>query len=278
MHKNKIIASHWAVAGNRTVGDGIEASEFDFRERMEVCGKIGFQGAGFVELDLLETKKKYGYAEAKKIAHANGITELEVEMVYDWVDPTNYHAIATRKNVLEAAEQLNARHIKIGGVDADVPMEVIVEEFVKLCKQAEDIGTKIAIEMMPFHKHTNTIKKVLELLRTAGMKNAGFCLDSWHTFRGNVDYNDILLIKPEEIVTVEIDDGGPEIVGDLWNDTLNYRYPAGEGVFDVKDFMQKLLSTGYDGTIGCEIIAADHRQLPLRRAAARAYASVKQYL
>ena len=64
MYNNKIIASHWAIAGNHYCGDFVEIADIDFRERMEIIGKVGFNGAGFVELDLLNTKEKYGYKDA----------------------------------------------------------------------------------------------------------------------------------------------------------------------------------------------------------------------
>ena len=96
---------------------------------------------------------------------------------------------------------------------------------------------------------------------------------------GPSSYDDISLIKPEEIIHVELDDGYAELVsGSMWRDTCDYRLPAGEGDFECGDFMKRVLDLGYKETIGCEIIAIDHRELPLKRAAARAYASVKQYL
>ena len=279
MYNNKIIASHWAIAGNHYCGDFVEIADTDFKERMEIIGKVGFNGAGFVELDLLNTKEKYGYKEAKKIAEANGITEIEVEVLDKWWDYDNEEAQTTRKNVFEAAEQFGAHHIKVFGADGDIEKEKFIEEFVKLCKDAENIGTKIAMEFMPFKKDMNCIKQGLEVFRAAGCKNGGFCLDSWHTFMGPSSYDDISLIKPEEIIHVELDDGYAKLVsGSMWRDTCDYRLPAGEGDFECGDFMKRVLDLGYKETIGCEIIAIDHRELPLKRAAARAYASVKQYL
>lgn len=278
-YNNKLIASHWAIAGNHYCGDHVEVADTDFKERMETIAKVGFQGAGFVELDLLHTKEKYGYKEAKKIADANGITEIEVEVLDKWWDYDNAEAQQTRKNVFEAAEQLGARHIKVFGADGDCERDRFIEEFAKLCKDAENIGTRIAMEFMPFKKDMNCIKQGLEVFRAAGAQNGGFCLDSWHTFMGPSSYDDIALIKPEEITTVELDDGYANLVsGSMWRDTCDYRLPAGEGDFDCKDFIERVLALGYTGTIGCEIIAIDHRELPLKRAAARAYASIKQYL
>ena len=63
------------------------------------------------------------------------------------------------------------------------------------------------MEFMPFKKDMNCIKQGLEVFRSAGCKNGGFCLDSWHTLMGPSSYDDISLIKPEEIIHVELDDG-----------------------------------------------------------------------
>lgn len=278
-YNNKIIASHWAIAGNHYCGDHWEIADTPFKERMETIAKVGFNGAGFVEADLLNTKNTIGYKEAKKICDANGITEIEVEVLEDWFDYDNKAAQETRKNVFEAAEQLGARHIKIFGADGNCEPDRFLEEFAKLCKEAENIGTRIAMEFMPFKKDMCCIKQGLDVFRAVGAKNAGFCLDTWHTFMGPSSYDDIALIKPEEITTVELEDGYKDLVSkSLWRDTCDYRLPAGEGDFDCKDFIERVLALGYTGTIGCEIIAVDHRELPLKRAAARAYASVKQYL
>ncbi len=279
MSKNKLIASHWAIAGNHYPGDHVEIADTDFRERMETISRIGFAGAGFVEMDLLHTKEKYGYKEAKRIADANGITEIEVEVMDKWWDHDDETAMATKKNIFEAAEQLGAHHIKVFGPDGGIGRDEFIEEFACLCKEAREIGTKIAVEFMPFTKDMNCISQCLEVFRAAGAPNGGFCLDSWHTFMGPSTYDDILKIRPEEIMHVELDDGYADLVsGSLWRDTCDYRVPAGEGDFDCRDFMDRILGIGYEGTIGCEIISLEQRELPLKRAAARAYASVKQYL
>ena len=101
MYNNKLIASHWAIAGNHYCGDHVEVADTDFRQRMETIGRIGFSGAGFVELDLLKTKEQYGYKEAKRIAEANGITEIEVEVLDKWWDYENQEAQQTEKMSLK---------------------------------------------------------------------------------------------------------------------------------------------------------------------------------
>ena len=57
-YNNKLIASHWAIAGNHYCGDHVEVADTDFKERMETIAKVGFQGAGFVELDHVTYKRK----------------------------------------------------------------------------------------------------------------------------------------------------------------------------------------------------------------------------
>lgn len=227
VYNNKIIASHWAIAGNHYCGDHVEIADTDFKERMKVIGQVGFEGAGFVELDLLNTKEKYGYKEAKKIADANGITEIEVEVLDKWWDYDNKEAQQTRKNVFEAAEQLQARHIKVFGRTAILRKTSSLRNSQSFARMRK-ISEQKSMEFMPFKKDMDCIKKGLEVFRAAGAKNGGFCLDTWHTFMGPSTYDEISLIKPEEIVTVELEDGYAELVsGSLWRDTCDYRLPAG---------------------------------------------------
>ena len=40
MYNNKIIASHWAIAGNHYCGDFVEIADTDFKERLEIIGKV----------------------------------------------------------------------------------------------------------------------------------------------------------------------------------------------------------------------------------------------
>lgn len=118
----------------------------------------------------------------------------------------------------------------------------------------------------------------MQVVTGSGAKNGGLLLDIWHMERGKVDFSAIARLPKEAIISIEIDDAAAGIVGDLWNDTLHHRLACGEGSFDIPGFLNAVAATGYDGPMGVEIIAADHRKLPLAEAAARAMNSVRRFV
>ena len=56
-----------------------------------------------------------------------------------------------RRMLLESAEALGARHIKVGDFfDSPVGMPRLIENSRGLCREAAEHGTRIAFELMPF--------------------------------------------------------------------------------------------------------------------------------
>lgn len=276
-----IIASYWSVAGDRFPGCGNEASPFSFRDRYETAGRLGFAGAGFVHDDLVRARETIGYGELSSILKANGILDLEVEILTDWFADGERRAAsdAVRRDLLEAGEKLGARHLKVSG-DFNSPavyLDRMAEDFAGLCRDAADVGLPVGIEVMPF-TNLSTLDAAMQVVTASGASNGGLLLDLWHMERGGVDFAAIAALPKGAIVSIEIDDAAADVEGDLWNDTLHHRLPCGEGSFDIPGFLQAVATAGYDGPVGVEIIARDHRKRPLREAAAIAIESARRFV
>ncbi len=276
-----IIASYWSVAGDRFPGCGNEASPFSFRDRYETAGRLGFAGAGFVHDDLVRARETIGYGELSSILKANGILDLEVEILTDWFADGERRAAsdAVRRDLLEAGEKLGARHLKVSG-DFNSPavsLDQMAEDFAGLCRDAAEVGLPVGIEVMPF-TNLSTLDAAMRVVTASGANNGGLLLDLWHMERGGVDFAAIAALPKGAIVSIEIDDAAADVVGDLWNDTLHHRLPCGEGSFDIPGFLQAVATAGYDGPVGVEIIARDHRKRPLREAAAIAIESARRFV
>lgn len=276
-----IIASYWSVAGDRFPGCGNEASPFSFRDRYETAGRLGFAGAGFVHDDLVRARDTIGYGELSSILRANGILDLEVEILTDWFADGERRAAsdAVRRDLLEAGEKLGARHLKVSG-DFNSPavsLDRMAEDFAGLCRDAAEVGLPVGIEVMPF-TNLSTLDAAMQVVTASGASNGGLLLDLWHMERGGVDFAAIAALPKGAIVSIEIDDAAADVEGDLWNDTLHHRLPCGEGSFDIPGFLQAVATAGYDGPVGVEIIARDHRKRPLREAAAIAIESARRFV
>lgn len=273
MARPELHAAYWSISGDCYASGPSEVSPFDFRDRVEMAHKVGYKGMGFVHQDLMAVKNRLGWKTMKQILDDNAMKYVEVEIVSDWfTDGAKRKASdAIRKDLLNAAEGLGAWHIKIGGdIEKDGaypwPMDKMIADLKVLADQADGVGTRLALEIMPF-SNLKTIDQAVELMQGAGRKNAGIMLDIWHLARGNIDFDDIRKMPKELIFWVEIDDARKDVEGSLYNDTVHNRELPGEGDLDLQKFLRAVRDSGYTGPYGVEVISRAHRVRSLKEEA-----------
>ncbi len=275
-----IIGSFWTLAvGADPLGD--QRCLHDFRTRVEIAAKAGFTGMGFWHADILEIGKKYSFREMKQILDANGIVDVEVEWLLDWycTDARRAASDAIRALLLDAAEVLRARHIKIadlGNDCADIPE--MTEEFAALCRQAAERGTNILFEMLPAQfSRVPSLDQVLSITRGSGAGNGGIMLDNLHLLRIGIGSDEIVRkLEARDLIGVEINDGALAMPLHFQDSVVNKRLLPGDGEFDIAAFLQALWSVGYDGPIGVEVLNEYIRKWDLKTAATEAFAKTQR--
>ncbi|WP_421723191.1 sugar phosphate isomerase/epimerase family protein [Bauldia sp.] len=281
----ELVATYWTIGGNcRPSGGPDEVSPFDFRDRVETARKVGYRGIGFAYADIMAVSDRIGFDTMKAVLDDNDMKHVEVENIFDWFTSgeRRRRSDVIRRDLMNAAKRLGARHIKIGGDfenegRTDWSMEHLAREFRQLCDEAAEVGAGISLEIMPF-TNLRTIDQGLELLRRAGAPNGGIMIDIWHMGRGGIDYDDVARIPKDALSWVEVNDALDEVQGSLFNDTVNHRVLPGEGALRFRDFLRAIQATGYDGPYGVEILSDEHRLLPLDEAASRAFdATMKEF-
>ena len=276
MSQVELIASYWTLGGGALPHTDHEYSTFEFKTRVEQAAKAGFKGIGLWHADLLHVLQTRSFKDMRRILDDNGIKHVEIEFLADWFlepGPRRKESDATRNLLLEAAEILGGRHIKVGDFwRTEVPLPKLIEEFVKLCKDAENHGTRIAYEMMPFAR-INSLESALELVRGAGAKNGGIVFDLWHVVKLGIPYEKVWQFPKEYCFGVEINDGYIKNLPtqDLVEETTQYRRLCGQGEFDVKGFTSLMAKSPYDGPVGIEVLSKELRTWPLEKAARVAY-------
>jgi sugar phosphate isomerase/epimerase len=271
----EILGSFWTLAvGADPLGD--QRCLHDFRTRVEIAAKAGFTGMGFWHADILEVRKQYSFPDMKHILDANGIVNIEVEWLLDWfcTDARRTASDETRKLLLDAAEILRARHIKIGDLGndcADVPQ--MTEAFAPLCRQAAERGTKVLFEMLPAQfSRAPSLDHVLAIIRGAGAANGGIMLDNLHLQRTGTSLEELTRkLGPRDLLGVEINDGSLAMPVNFLDSVVNKRLLPGDGEFDIGSFLQALWSIGYDGPIGVEVLNEYIRKWDLSTAATEAF-------
>jgi len=275
----ELIASYWTIAGDVYPLGPNEISPFPFEKRVEVAARAGYRGLGLLHADLMAVANRLGLKEMRRILDASGMQHVELEFLSDWYvqGPVRAESDTVRKDLLEAAEALSARCIKIApGLgepsldDVALDMPRMIESFAALAREAAKYGTSIALEIMPF-SNIRTVSAALELVSADPQPNGGLYLDIWHMARGGIDYSEVAKIPQQWIKAVELDDADRDMVGTLWDDTRFHRRLCGDGALDIPAFLKAIDETGYQGPYAVEIISREHRRLPLEEEAKRSF-------
>jgi sugar phosphate isomerase/epimerase len=112
-----------------------------------------------------------------------------------------------------------------------------------------------------------TIPMGAEIITAAGHPAAGLLVDAWHVFRAGTTLAELhAALSQDMIFGVELDDAAADMVGSMFEDTVDNRLLCGEGTFDLMGLVATLRSLGFDGPWGVEILASDFRVLPVDQA------------
>jgi sugar phosphate isomerase/epimerase len=270
-----LLASCWTTAGDARPMRGDERSPFPLPSRIATTARAGYRGFGIVRADLAADDGSDRLDDISHLLADNGMRYLELEMLNDWFANGARRAASdvVRRELLRAAAQLQPRQIKVGGEigGREWPWGQLVEAFAELCREAADVGTRIAFEPMPFGQIKNLVLG-RRLIDEAGESNGGLILDLWHMARGGIPHASIRGLPARYVFAVEIDDADEKLHGaSLLDDTLDFRRLCGEGDQDVVGFIAAVSAAGYEGPWGVEILAEDFRHLSLEEQANRSY-------
>ena len=269
----ELLATCWTHAGDAVPVAGRHLSRLDLRARAEAVAAAGFTGIGFTINDLDAARATYGLSQVRRMCEDLGLVHLEVELLENWwtTGSRRRESDQTRASLLAAAEILGARQIKIGPdveiVDGAVPPLADVahwaSELHQLAVQAAEVGTRVALEPLPFSNITD-FRLAAELVAAADHPAAGLVVDIWHLERGPSTLTDLGQIPGDKVFAVELNDAPAPQSTDLFHETINHRVLCGSGTFDVRGFVETLQGIGFSGPWGVEILSEAHRQRPLQ--------------
>jgi sugar phosphate isomerase/epimerase len=250
--------------------DSPAVSPVPIAERIAAIADAGFCGFGLVADDLGVIRDDIGFEALRALISAVGFVHTEIELLERWWIPRGQtgNTYDVRGLLFEAADVLEPSFIKIGsenGPPASDPL-ALAEPLWDLAEQAAAHGTRVAIETMPFSAIA-TVPMGAEIVAAAGHPAAGLLVDAWHVFRANTTLDELrATLRPQMIFGVELDDAAPEVVGTLFEDTVDRRLLCGDGSFDLTGLVATLRSLDFDGPWGVEILSTSYRALPVGHA------------
>src|SRR3954453_11984072 len=274
-----LLATCWTTAGDAAPSRDDWSSPLPLRERIEEAAAAGFTGFGVLAVDLAVAEREHGLSGIRAMLTDNGIVHLELEGLPDWWSggPERARSDEVRRFMLTAAEALGARQLKVTPDTSGAPWDADhwAAEFALLAAQAADAGARLGIEFLPW-SNIPTVHDGLRLAEDAGHPAGGIVIDVWHVERATTPAHELAALPLHRIVGVELHDADDEVVGTLFEDTVDRRRYCGEGSFDLAGIITALRAAGWAGPWGVEILSPEHRQLDVRQAAARAATTTRR--
>lgn len=269
----QFIASYWTLAGDaHPAYPDRHASPHSLEERVACAARAGYRGIGLYYPDLAKIRESCGWKSYRAIGaylRENGLDAIELEIVPDWFANGDKAKAAepARRMLLEAAEEMEAAHLKVlGDVFFEHSPQQMMDGFGRLCEEAHACGTRVALELTPL-TNLSTLEQGMDLVKGASAGNGGLLLDIWHMERGGVSFDSIAALPKGMVIAAELDDAAKDIEGSLLEDTMNNRRLPGEGAFDCRGFIDALARAGFEGPYGIEIVAEKHRRRPFAEGA-----------
>jgi sugar phosphate isomerase/epimerase len=261
---------YWTTSG-LFPGEG-EISPRDFRDRVVSAAKHGFVGVGLWHTDLEHARLHHSYAGMRRMMEDHGIKYLELEFLTDWFQEGARKAESDdrKKRLLEASAELNAKHIKIGDFynSPKRSMAQITDAFGKLCEEADEFGAVIGLEFM-MNAAVGTLEDALDVVQTVNKKNGGIILDTVQAAVLGITPEALRRIPREYLVNVELDDGA--LPGSPLYDASRLRRFCEEGDFPLRQYIEAILATGYEGPWAVEVFSKELSRLPLDELNQRAF-------
>lgn len=275
----ELIAGFWTLSGPTGPASPTWVCPFPLRDRIEAARVSGFSGIGFSHRDLMHHIGTEGIDTLAAVLRDSGLKHIELELLLDWwTDGERRLASdAVRRDLLEVAARVGARHIKVVGDrdrSAPWPLDRVVSAFQDLCNDAVAAGSRIALEIQPWSR-VYDLDRALEVVGAAAHPAGGVMLDIWHIVRGGIPYESLKRLRADQIIAVELCDAKAEQIGTLWEDTVDRRLLPGEGDFDVPTFIRAVTEAGYSGPYSVEILSTTHRARSLSEQAHESFKATR---
>ena len=192
-------------------------------------------------------------------AYVSGINRAGVKRVTTWVMP------ASKQLTYTANFRMHARRMReVAGVLEDAGIRFGMEYVAP--------RTLLTSQKYPF---VHTMAEMKDLIAEINKPNVGVVLDSWHWYNAGDTKEDILALRPVDIVSVDLNDAPAGVPIDQQIDGKR-ELPAATGVIDVAGFLGSLHKIGFTGPVRAEPFNEAVRRMPPDQALTATMAALKK--
>ena len=129
----------------------------------------------------------------------------------------------------------------------------------EVARVLKDHGHRLGLEYVGTQTSRNsrkypfihTMAEMNDLISEMGTGNVGLVLDSWHWWQAGDKVDDLLALKNEQVVSVDLNDAPAGVAKEQQRDGQR-ELPCATGIIDAAAFLKALARIGYDGPVRAE--------------------------
>jgi sugar phosphate isomerase/epimerase len=208
-------------------------------------------GAAGLPVEFRQDEEKFndGMKALPKMAAA--LARAGVNRVGTWISP-GHNSLTYLQNLRQHAQRLREAALVLKDHGHRLGLEYV--------------GTQTSWKNRKF-PFVHTLAEMKDLIAEIGAGNVGLVLDSWHWWQAGDTADDILSLKNEEVVSVDLNDAPAGVPKEQQKDGQR-ELPCATGVIDAAAFLSALERIGYDGPVRAEPFNRELNELDDEAAAA----------
>lgn len=227
--------------------------------KIEVAGEAGYAGIELWHQEIDEYLAQGGtLRELRRVIDDRGLAVPTTIYLAGWFDTTEDDYTRAREECqrrLEQAAAVGAPYAiaspPLGRADYDLG----ARHYRELLELGAQFGVKPAMEFLGFVEQLNTIDDALDVMEKSGHPDATTVLDPFHIFRGGGSVESIAKLRGDQIAISHFNDVPSQPPRAQQHDPD--RVLPGDGVFDLKRYLELLGATGYNRFLSLELFRED---------------------
>jgi sugar phosphate isomerase/epimerase len=196
--------------------------------------RIAFGAAG-LPVDFRQDENRFQESLGRLPKTAAGLRRAGVDRVGTWISP-GHDTLTYLQNFKQHAARLRQVAQILGDHGQRLGLEYV-----------GTVNSRIRRKFQFVH----TFAETGELIAGIGLTNVGFVLDSWHWWTAGDTMQDILSLRNQQIVAVDLNDA-PAGLAKVDQIDNRRELPCATGVIDLGTFLNALNRLGYSGPVRAE--------------------------
>lgn len=227
--------------------------------KVEIAAEAGYAGIELWHQEIDEYLAQGGtLRELRRALDDHGLAVPTTIYLAGWFDTTGDEYTRARDECQRRLEQAAAvgapfaiASPPLGRADYDLG----ARHYHELLELGKQFAVQPALEFLGFVEQLNTIEDALEVMEKSGHVEATTVLDPFHIFRGGGSVESIAKLRSEQIAVSHFNDV-PRVPPRAQQHDPD-RVMPGDGIFDLRRYLELLEQTGYNRFLSLELFRED---------------------